>query len=163
VGTKTTVRLQEPRKLDVTFKAPQVGTFRAVLRITFSDQARPDEQEFIITRDLRGGAILPSSPTGDGGPPKAVEDRTRSEETEVSSSSTGDGGPPKTVEDRTRSEETEVMISDDLGLAFTVECPRSDAPLPTQTKQLAITRSLTTSRVCFTAAKVLSPDGSVTG
>jgi hypothetical protein len=122
----------------VTFKAPHAGTFRAVLRITFSDQARLDEQEFAITRDLRGGAILPSSPAGDG-------------------------GASKTVEDRTRSEDTEVTISDDVGLAFTVECPRSDAPFPTQTKQLVITRSLTASLISFTAAKILSPDGSVTG
>jgi hypothetical protein len=56
-----TVRQGTPRKIRVEFKAPHAGTFHADLRITFSDKTRTVDQEWIVTRELRGHAILPAS------------------------------------------------------------------------------------------------------
>ena len=49
-----------PRKIRVDFNAPHAGTFHAILKITFSDKARPNDQGWVVTRELRGRAILPA-------------------------------------------------------------------------------------------------------
>ena len=50
----------------VSFQAPHAGTFRMSLEIVFSDKTRQDDSEFVILRELRGQARLPSSPAAAG-------------------------------------------------------------------------------------------------
>ena len=111
-----------------------VGHFHAVLWITFSDKGRANDREFTVTRELRGRAILPDGP--------AIN-----------------GDALYNVEDMEEGEGTGITVSHDFGLEFTVECPRSDEPFPTQTKELIITKSSKTP-VSFITAIVRSPDDS---
>jgi hypothetical protein len=60
-------------------------------------------------------------------------------------------------------EGTGITVSHDFGLEFSVECPSSDEPFATQTKELIITKSSETPLVSFITAMVRSPDDSVTG
>jgi hypothetical protein len=48
-----------PRKILISFDAPRAGNFRVSLKITFIDRTRQNDQEFIVTRELRGRAIHP--------------------------------------------------------------------------------------------------------
>ena len=58
LGKTVVVWQNSPRKVLVTFKPPHPGTFHAVLRITFSDKSRPNDQEFVVERELHGRAVL---------------------------------------------------------------------------------------------------------
>lgn len=131
------VKQSQPRKIIVSFQASCVGTFNATLRITFRDKTRPNDQEFTLTRELRGRATLPSG-----------------------SSSNGD--TPNTVEDMAGSEGTGITISHDFGLEFSVESPPSGEPFETQTKELIITKSLTTPLVTLKTVRVCSQNDPAT-
>ena len=70
---------------------------------------------------------------------------------------------PYNAEDMEEGEGTGITVSHDFGLEFSVECPWSDEPFATQTKELIITKFFKTPLVSFIAAVVRSPDDSVTG
>lgn len=121
----------------MTFKAPHSGTFQAVLRITFSDKTQPNDQEFIMERELRGSAILIHGSNSGGGPFTTVDEET------------------------TGSEGAGIAVSHDFGLEFSVELSRLAEPSAQQTKELIITKSTVLPSVFFKTARVLSRDGSV--
>jgi hypothetical protein len=133
---KTMLVLQNlPRKVLVTFKAPHTGTFHASLKITFSDTRRPNDQEFTVTRELRGRAILPIRPTSSGRPPNAGKD------------------------DKIGGEERAgITVSHDFDLEFSVERSSLDEPFAQQTKELVITKSTIKPLVSFKNARVCSLD-----
>ena len=117
------------------FKAPHPDTFHAVLRITFSDKTRPSDQEWAVTRVLRGRATLPAS------------DRPASPEEILD-----------ITEEMGHDEDDGVAVFPYFALEFSVEYQQSDGSFATQTKDLIITK---TSAVSFTAARVYSPDASM--
>ena len=86
----------------VSFRPSSVGSFHAVLWITFSDNGR----QFKVTRQLRGRAILPGGSVINGGATYYVEDMEEGE---------GAG----------------ITISHDFGLEFFLECPWFDEPFAT--------------------------------
>ena len=59
VGKQTAVLKNKAREIIVSFQPSRAGSFHAVLEITFIDKGRADVQEFTMTRELRGRAILP--------------------------------------------------------------------------------------------------------
>ena len=122
------------REIIVSFLPSCAGLFHAVLWITFSDKGRAKDQEFTVTRDLRGRAILPGGWAINGDVTDNVEE----------------------------SEKTGITVSHDFGLEFSVECP-SDESFATQTKELTITKSSKTPLVSFITAIVRLPDDFVTG
>ena len=133
LGKTLEVQKSSPRKIEVSFNAPRAGAFQGALRITFKDKGRSDE-EFSVTRELRGRAILPDAPASSGEPSNVVE-----------------GGD----------ERAGVTVSHDLGLEFSVERSRVDEPFAKQTKELVIIKTSVIPLVSFKAARVCSPDGSV--
>ena len=133
-----TIQKNTAREIIVSFQPSCAGLFHAVLWITFSDKGRTKDREFTVTRELRGRAILP------GG--RAVN-----------------GDVPDNVEDLGESENTGITVSHDFGLEFSVECPWSDEPFKTQTKELVITKSSKTPLVSLITAVVRLPDDFVTG
>jgi hypothetical protein len=133
------IRQGTPRMIRVVFNAPHPDTFLAVLRITFSDKTRPSDQEWIVTRVLRGRAILPAcdEPAGPGELPA------------------GD-----IIETMGHDEDDGIAIAafPYFALEFSVKYQQSNGSFTTQTKDLIITK---TSAVSFTAARVHSPDASM--
>ena len=127
-----------PRKIRIDFKAPQAGAFHAILKITFSDKARPNDQGWVVTRELRGVAILPTigGPAGNGDTSKTTKDK-------------GDGG------------DTGINVFPYFALDFSVECALPHESFPTDTKDLFITKTSPSPLVSFTAARVYSPDASM--
>lgn len=126
----------QPRDVLVSFHASRVGTFHATLNVNFSDTSRPKREEFTVTRELRGRAILPGIPTSNG-------------------------GALITEKEMVGSEGTGITVSHDFGLEFSVESSRSEGSFGTQKKELIITKSSHTPRVIFKAARVCSIDDSV--
>jgi hypothetical protein len=115
----------------VGFQPSRVGSFHAVLKITFSDKGRAKDREFTVTRELRGRAIL-SFPGG-----LAISGDVGTEE--------GAG--------------TGITVSHESGLEFLVE--RSDVLFPTQTRELVITKISAMPVVSFKATKVYALDDTV--
>jgi hypothetical protein len=134
VDESTAVQKKKAREIIVSFQPTSVGQFHAVLWITFSDKARAKDQEFTVTRELRGRAILPGGSAINGDAPHNVGEGTAG-----------------------------ITVSHDFGLEFSVESPSSDEPFATQTKEFIITKSSKTSSVSFITATVRPPDASVTG
>lgn len=60
------LRKGKSRRIIVSFLAPKAGTFRMSLEIVFRDKTRQNDREFVILRELRGKATLPSSPASAG-------------------------------------------------------------------------------------------------
>jgi hypothetical protein len=60
------LRKGKSRRIIVSFLAPKAGTFRMSLEIVFSDKTRQNGREFVILRELRGQATLPSGPASAG-------------------------------------------------------------------------------------------------
>ena len=56
------LRKGKPRTIVVSFQAPNAGTFRMSLGIMFSDKTRQNGREFVVLRELRAQATLPSIP-----------------------------------------------------------------------------------------------------
>jgi hypothetical protein len=139
LGKTLDVRKSSPRKIEVSFKAPRVGTFQGTLRMTFRDKTQSDEEltvtQFTVTRELRGRAILP----GAAGSP------------EPSNKADGDG---------MESERAGVTVSHDLGVEFSVERSRLDEPFDKLTKELVITKTSVIPLVSFKEARVSSVDQS---
>ncbi len=92
MGKQTEVQKNHPREIIVSFQPSRVGSFHAILEITFSDKGRRKDREFTVARELRGRAILP------GG-----------------SAINGD------VEDTEDAEGTGITVSHESGLEFLVE------------------------------------------
>jgi len=138
LGKTVGIQHGAPREIRVDFKAPQAGGFHAILKITFSDKARPNDQGWVVTRELRGVAILPtiSGPAGNGDTSNTTKDK-------------GDGG------------DTGINIFPYFALDFSVECARHHESFPTETKDLFITKTSPTPLVSFTAATVYSLDASM--
>lgn len=135
LGRTFDVRKSSPRKIEVSFNAPRVGTFRGTLRITFRDQMQSDE-EFTVARELRGRAILP-------GPARSQEPSSKAE---------GDG---------MESERAGVTVSHNLGVEFSVERSRLDEPFDKLTKKLVISKNSDIPLVSFKEARVNSVDESL--
>ena len=135
------VKKKKPRTIVVSFKAPHVGTFRAVLKIHFSDKGRPNHEEFTVARELRGHATLPVEPAGSGGSSGAVDES------------------PNTV--GSDLEGTGIFVSHDSGLQFSVKRPRSHEPFATQTEKLVITKTSASPLVSFKAVGIRSSDNPV--
>ena len=123
--------VHQPHDVLVSFQASRVGTFHATLNITFSDTSRPIREEFTVTRELRGRAILSDNPTSNG-------------------------GAPNTEEEMAGSEGTGITVSHDFGFEFPVESSRPDGSFGTQNGELIITKSSPLPRVTFEAARVCS-------
>jgi hypothetical protein len=140
LGKTLDVRKSSPRKIEVSFTAPRVGTYRGALRITFRDKTQSDEEftvsQFTVTRELRGRA-LPPGPDSSPEPPQKAD---------------GDG---------MESERAGVTVSDDLGLEFSVERLRLDEPFDKLTTKLVIEKTSGIPLVSFEAARVSSVDKSV--
>lgn len=126
-----------PRKIRVDFKAPQAGSFHAILKVTFSDEARPNDQGWVVTRELRGRVILPAN-----GSPIIDKDTT--------------------AKDIADGDDTGITIFPHFALEFSVECPRSNELYATQTKDLVITKTSPSPSISFMTATVYSPDASMT-
>ncbi|KAI0294855.1 hypothetical protein B0F90DRAFT_1820972 [Multifurca ochricompacta] len=137
VGETAVIRHKKPRRILVSFQAPHAGTFRASLKITFSDKSRQSDGEFSVIRELLGRAILP-------GIPASAEDR--------SNSATGD-----TV---VASEDTGITVSHESGLQFSLERSQSNVQFTPQTEELVIEKSSRSPLVSFETATVRLPDGS---
>jgi hypothetical protein len=120
----------------VSFRAPRVGSFQGVLWITFKDNMRSDE-EFTVTRELRGRATHPDGPASSEEPSNVVEEATM------------------------ENKRAGVAVSHDLGLEFSVERSRLDEPFAMQTRELVIKKTSAIPLVSFKAARVSSPDDSV--
>ncbi|KAH9988788.1 hypothetical protein BJV74DRAFT_459911 [Russula compacta] len=135
LGKTAVVQQKVPRKVLVSFNPPHAGTFTTLLYLVFSDQTRPSNREFTITRELRGCATLPVSPTNNDDTPKTVEA----------------GG-----------EDFGITVSNDSGLEFSVECPLSDEPFAAQTQELVITKPSSGPLVTLEAVVVRSLDDSTT-
>lgn len=133
------IRQGASRMIRVVFKATQPDTFHAVLRITFSDKTRSSDQEWTVTRVVRGRAILPASdgPAGPGEIPAGdiMEKMGHDEDDGIA-----------------------IAVFPYFALEFSVEYQQSDGSFATQTKDLVITK---TSAVSFAAARVYSPDASM--
>ena len=132
MGKPRIVQKNQAREIVVSFQPSRVGSFHAVLGITFIYTGQAGGREFTVTRELRGRAILP------GG--LAINEPEDAEGTEES------GG-------------TGITVSDESGLEFLVE--RSDELFPMQTRELVITKTSASPIVSFKAAKVYSLDDSV--
>jgi hypothetical protein len=128
------VRQKRSCKILVSFQAPRPGNFRAFLNITFVDNLRPDDQEFAVTRELRGRAILPGGQTSNE---DASETATA---VRLGCEGTGIAVSPKSV------------------LEFSVERPQSDVPFATQTRKLVISKSSLQPLVSFVTATLRSRD-----
>jgi hypothetical protein len=135
LGKTLDVRKSSPRKVEVSFNAPRVGTFRGTLSITFRDKTQSDE-EFAVSRELRGRAIL-SGPASSPEPPIKAN---------------GDG---------MESERAGVTVSDASGVEFSVERSRLDEPFDKLTTELVITKTSVIPLVSFKDATVSSVDESV--
>ena len=133
------IRQGTPRMIRVVFKAPHADAFHAVLRITFSDKTRPNDQEWTVTRFLRGHAILLPS----DGP-------------------AGNGETPNITEESGHDEDHGITLFPYFALEFSAEYRQSDGSFTTQTKNLVMTKTPTTPLISFTAAAVYSPDASMT-
>jgi len=121
----------------VTFQPPHAGTFHTTLKMTFSDEIRPNDQEFSVTRELRGNAILSGGGSSGRGPSDAVDlDTTRK----------GGAG---------------ITVSHEFGLRFSVERSWYDEPFAPQTEGLVITKSSIEPLVLFKAARILSQECAV--
>jgi hypothetical protein len=59
MSKKKVIRKNEVREIVVSFQPSRVGSFHAVLDITFSDKGPAGYGKFTVTRELRGRAILP--------------------------------------------------------------------------------------------------------
>jgi hypothetical protein len=132
------VRQGTPRTIRVEFKALCAGTFHASLKITFSDKTGPNDQEWTVTRELRGYAILPAS---DGSASK--------------------GETPDITEEPGDDDDNGVTVFPYFALEFSAEYRRSDESFTTQTKDLIITKTSAIPLVSFSAATVCSPDTSM--
>jgi len=140
LGKTLDVRKGSPRKIEVSFKAPRVGTFHGTVGITFRNQTQSDEKfavtQFTVTRELRGRAIL----LGAAGSPDP--------------SNKADG-------DSMKSERAGVTVSHDLGVDFFVERSRLDEPFDKLTEELVITKASGIPLVSFKQARVSSVDDAV--
>lgn len=116
----------------MSFKAPRVGAFRGTLSITFRDKGRSDE-EFTVTRELRGRATLPG-PASNPEPSKEA------------------------YGDCVESERAGVTVSDALGVEFSVERSRLDEPFDKLTTELVVTKSSVIPMVSLKEARVSSAD-----
>ena len=125
----------------MSFKASHAGAFRAVLKIHFSDKGRPNYEEFTVTRELRGHATLPGGPASSGGSSSAVDGSENTMGSEL--------------------EGTGIFVSNDCGLQFSVECPRSYEAFATQTERLLITKTSASPVVSFKAVRIYSLDKAV--
>jgi hypothetical protein len=128
------VRQKRSCKILVAFQAPRLGNFRAFLKITLVDKLRPDDQDFTVTRELRGRAILPGDQTSNGDTSETV--------TAV----------------RFGCEGTGITVSPEPVLEFLVERPQSDIPFATQTRKLVINKSSLQPLVSFVVATLRSRD-----
>src|SRR6266852_1211460 len=59
IGKQTAVQKNQAREIIVSFQPSRVGSFHAILEITFRDKGRAKDREFTVARELRGRAILP--------------------------------------------------------------------------------------------------------
>ena len=156
LGKTLEVKKGAARNIEVTFKAPHVGPFQGALWITFKDKMRSDE-EFTVTRELRGRATLAGGQASSEEPSNVAErGPMKNEQTGVPISYDlhAKGGSPDS--------RAGVVVSHDLGLEFSVErAPRSDEPFAMVTRELVITKTSVIPLVSFIAARVSSSDGSV--
>ncbi|KAH9976668.1 hypothetical protein BGW80DRAFT_1456783 [Lactifluus volemus] len=111
---------------------PCLGNFCTFLKITFVDKLRPDDQDFAVTRELRGRAILPGNQTSNGDTSKTV--------TAI----------------RLGREGTGITVSPESVLKFLVEHPQSDILFATQIRKLVINKSSLQPLVSFMVAMLRS-------
>jgi hypothetical protein len=137
IGELSAVQNNRVQEVIVSFGPSSVGSFHAVLGITFNDKGRANDRGLTVTRELRGRAILPGRP--------AIN---------------GDG--PHDLDNMEDGEGTGISVSHDSALEFSAERPSSNEPFATQAKELIITKSSMTPLVTFMIATVHSPDNSVT-
>ena len=130
------IRFGKPRTILVSFEASHAGTCGAVLKINFSDKTPPNDQEFTVTRELRGRTILPAS-----GSPVSSRD------------------VPNMLEETTKGEDARITITPDLALDFSAESPGPNQPFAKATYNLIIFGSSNT-LVSFMTARINSPDAS---
>lgn len=124
----------------MSFKAPHAGAFRAVLKIHFSDKG-PSNEEFTVTRELRGHATLPVEPASSRGSSGAIDESDNTMGSEL--------------------EGTGIFVSHDFGLQFSVERPRPYEPFATQTERLFITKTSASPLVSFKSVEIYSSDNAV--
>jgi hypothetical protein len=121
-------------KILVAFQAPCLGNFRAFLKITFVDKLQLDDQDFAVTRELRGRAILPGNQTSNGDTSETV------------------------MAIRLGREGMGITVSPESVLEFLVEHPQSDIPFTTQIRKLVINKSSLQPLVSFVVATLRSRD-----
>ena len=124
----------------MSFNASHIGYFHAVLKINFRDRTRPNDQEFTVTRELRGHATLSIS----GGPAWISE-------------------VPHILNKTAEDEDAGIIVWPDFALDFSVETALSNESFATQIKEIVITRSSNTQHilVSFTEARIYSPETSM--
>lgn len=156
LGKTLEVRKSSVRKIEVSFKAPRVGTFQGALWITFKDKMRSDE-EFTMTRELRGRAVLADGPAKNGDPSNMAKEGPKK---------TGHAGVPFSLDlpaevSAKPDLRAGVLVSHDSGLEFSLECSHLDDPSATQTRELVIEKTSVIPLVSLIVASVCSQDGSV--
>ena len=157
LGKTLEVRQNSVRRIEVSFNAPHVGTFQGALWITFKDKMRSDD-EFTMTRELRGCAVLADAPARNGDPSMAKEGTKEIER----------AGVPLSLDLHAEVSELPdlragISVSHGLGLEFSVGRTSKRGPFAIQTREIFITKTTKTSiiPVSLTSARVSSPNGSV--
>jgi hypothetical protein len=155
LGKTLEVKKGTVRNIEVSFKAPRIGPFQGALWITFKDKMRSDE-EFTVTRELRGRATLAGGQASSEEPSNVAEwGPMKNEQIEVliSYNLHADGCSSAL--------RAGVVVSHDFGLEFSVERSRSKGPFAMHTRELVITKTSAIPLVSLIAARVSSIDGSV--
>lgn len=148
----TVLQQKTPRRILVSFLAPHAGTFRASLRIVFSDNTRPSGKEFTVSRELRGRATLPSRRIASVHP----------QEVFPGSSWMGDHADTFTEEEDTLldSQGSGISVSNEDGVKFSiVKRDGLTGSFNTSSSSVTITRAKDSPVVTFVGARIKSREG----
>ncbi|KAH8992655.1 P-loop containing nucleoside triphosphate hydrolase protein [Lactarius akahatsu] len=133
----------------VSFQAPDAGTFRACLQITF---AQPGSKKFVVLRELCGHATL-GSHVGDAPPSEPFPRRNLVDDHAVLSTEEVDVLPDN--------QGTGISISDDDGVDFgIVEREDINGPFAARPSSVTINHAKDLPVVTFVEARIRSLDGS---
>lgn len=144
----------EPRRIVVSFQAPYAGTFRMCLQIEFQDNTRLNSRRFILLRELRGCATLPTGHVDDA-PPRGSSPESDGAESYHTAFSAEE------LEVLPGTEGTGISVSDEDGVDFGI-AEREDLNGPFTTPTFSITVNLERGfpSVTFVEAQIRSWDGS---
>lgn len=142
----------KPRRILMSFRAPYAGTFRASLRIAFSDNTRPNAQEFTVSRELCGRATLPSRRIASVHPQKVFPRSNRMND--HADLSTEEADP------FLDSQGTGISVSNEDGVKFSiVKRDGLTGSFNTSSSSVTITHAKDSPAVTFVGARIKSREG----